>query len=43
MLNYNFRITENGKTFFETVSAYTLVLAYEEIKYLYPDAKIILL
>ncbi len=43
MINYNFRIYEARKICFISITAYTLVLAYEEIKYLYPEAKIILL
>jgi hypothetical protein len=43
MKNYNFKIVENGKTYFMSVYAWNILSAHEEVKESYPKGKVIIL
>ena len=40
---YNFKITENGNTYFMNVLAYNLIAAFQEVKETYPEGRILVL
>jgi hypothetical protein len=43
MLNFNFKITENGNTYYMNVTAYNLIAAYQEVRETYPEGRIVVL
>jgi len=43
MKNFNFKIMENGNIKYMSVTAYNLISAYQEVKEMYPEGRIIVL
>jgi|WetSurMetagenome_2_1015567.scaffolds.fasta_scaffold101508_3 hypothetical protein len=43
MKNFNFKITENGNTYYMNVTAYNLISAYQEVRETYPEGRIVVI